>query len=111
MRYLSLNGTWKFNLVSEPKLRPTTFFQEGFDVSKWDNIPVPSNWEMQGYDHPIYCNVEYPHANTPPYIMARPGYMMGVRTMASTLWVRMCARLIYPRMVATTHHHPLCRGV
>ena len=76
-RYLSLNGTWKFNLVSEPKLRPTTFFQEGFDVSKWDDIPVPSNWEMQGYDHPIYCNVEYPHANTPPYIMARPGYNDG----------------------------------
>ncbi|MDC5105813.1 hypothetical protein NRA20_18800, partial [Acinetobacter baumannii] len=40
-RYLSLNGTWKFHLVSEPKLRPTTFFLEGFDVSKWDNIPVP----------------------------------------------------------------------
>lgn len=76
-RYLSLNGTWKFNLVSEPKLRPTTFFQEGFDASKWDDIPVPSNWEMQGYDHPIYCNVEYPHANTPPYIMARPGYNDG----------------------------------
>ena len=46
-------------------------------MSKWDNIPVPSNWEMQGYDHPIYCNVEYPHANTPPYIMARPGYNDG----------------------------------
>lgn len=76
-RYLSLNGTWKFHLVSEPKLRPTDFFKEGYDVSKWDDIPVPSNWEMQGYDHPIYCNVEYPHANTPPYIMARPGYNDG----------------------------------
>ena len=76
-RYLSLNGTWKFNLVSEPSKRPTDFFKDGFDVSRWDDIPVPSNWEMLGYDHPIYCNVEYPHANTPPYIMARPGYNDG----------------------------------
>ncbi|MCQ2239699.1 MAG: DUF4981 domain-containing protein [Bacteroidaceae bacterium] len=72
--YQSLNGTWKFNWVSEPEQRPLTFFEEGFDVSGWDNIPVPSNWEMQGYDHPIYANVEYPHANTPPYIEPREGF-------------------------------------
>ena len=56
-RYQSLNGTWKFNLVSEPSQRPLTFFEEGFDVSDWDEIPVPSNWEMHGYDKPIYNNV------------------------------------------------------
>ena len=76
-RYQSLNGTWKFNLVSEPSLRPLTFFEEGFDVSGWDEIPVPSNWEMHGYDKPIYNNVEYPHSNTPPFIKARPGYNDG----------------------------------
>ena len=73
----SLNGTWKFNLVDEPSKRPLDFYKEGFDVSAWDEIPVPSNWEMQGYDHPIYCNVEYPHSNTPPFIKARPGYNDG----------------------------------
>ena len=73
-RYMSLNGTWKFNLVSEPSERPLNFFEEGFDASGWDNLPVPSNWEMHGYDKPIYNNVEYPHANTPPFIKARPGY-------------------------------------
>ena len=73
-RFQSLNGTWKFNLVSEPSQRPLTFFEEGFDDSKWDEIPVPSNWEMHGYDKPIYCNVEYPHSNTPPFIKARPYY-------------------------------------
>lgn len=73
-RFLSLNGTWRFNLVSEPSQRPTDFFNEGFDASAWDTIPVPSNWEMHGYDKPIYCNVEYPHSNTPPFIKARPGY-------------------------------------
>ena len=76
-RYLSLNGTWRFNFVPEPSQRPTTFFEEGFDVSGWDTIPVPSNWEMQGYDHPIYANVEFPHANTPPFINARKGFNDG----------------------------------
>ncbi|MCF0236827.1 MAG: beta-galactosidase, partial [Bacteroidaceae bacterium] len=73
-RVQSLNGQWRFHLVSEPSLRPRDFWKEGFDDSKWDEIPVPSNWEMHGYDVPIYCNVEYPHGNTPPFITARPGF-------------------------------------
>lgn len=73
----SLNGQWRFNLVSESSLRPTDFYKLDFDASQWDEIPVPSNWEMQGYDRPIYANVEYPHANTPPFIKARPGYNDG----------------------------------
>ena len=76
-RYLSLNGTWRFHFVSEPSQRPMDFWKEGYDVSVWDTIPVPSNWEMQGYDRPIYANVEYPHSNTPPYIKARPGFNDG----------------------------------
>lgn len=73
----SLNGDWSFNLVSEPSLRPVDFYKEDFDVSGWETIPVPSNWEMLGYDHPIYANVEYPHANTPPYINPRKGFNDG----------------------------------
>ena len=69
--YLSLNGIWKFNLVDEPSLRPRDFYAENFDASSWNDIEVPSNWEMEGYDQPIYSNVEYPHANTPPYIRRR----------------------------------------
>ncbi len=72
--YSLLNGEWYFNLVPEPSQRPVDFYKEDFDVSGWDKIPVPSNWEMHGYDHPIYANVEYPHANTPPYIIARPKF-------------------------------------
>lgn len=75
--YQSLNGTWRFKLVSEPSQRPLDFYKEDYDVTDWDTIPVPSNWEMQGYDRPIYCNVEYPHSNTPPYIKARPGFNDG----------------------------------
>ena len=73
----SLNGDWSFNLVSEPSLCPVDFYKEDFDVSGWETIPVPSNWEMLGYDHPIYANVEYPHANTPPYINPRKGFNDG----------------------------------
>lgn len=76
-RYQTLNGTWKFNFVPEPSQRPLDFYKEGFDVSSWDTIPVPSNWEMQGYDKPIYANVEYPHSNTPPFINARKGFNDG----------------------------------
>lgn len=76
-RRLSLNGQWRFNLVSQPSERPTDFYKEGFDDSAWDHIEVPSNWEMHGYDKPIYNNVEYPHGNTPPYITARPGFNDG----------------------------------
>lgn len=75
--FLSLNGDWCFHFVSEPSLRPQDFYTEEYDVSGWDRIPVPSNWEMQGYDRPIYANVEYPHANTPPYIDARKGFNDG----------------------------------
>ncbi|MDD3491211.1 MAG: hypothetical protein PHR62_15150, partial [Paludibacter sp.] len=46
--WLSLNGTWKFNWVKHPDLRPKTFFNPAFDVSKWDDIPVPSSWNIYG---------------------------------------------------------------
>ncbi len=64
----SLNGQWKFNCVRTPEERPQDFYKPDFDVSKWAEIPVPSNWEMQGYDKPIYLNIRYPHPTNPPYI-------------------------------------------
>ena len=69
-----LNGDWYFNFADSPDTRPTNFYALDYDVSSWATIPVPSNWEMQGYDRPIYCNVEYPHSNTPPFIQAREGF-------------------------------------
>lgn len=59
-RFLSLNGAWKFHLVKEPGQRPTTFQNIGFDDSEWTTIPVPANWEVEGYDHPIYLDERYP---------------------------------------------------
>ena len=57
--YLLLNGTWKFMWVQSPKDRPTDFQDPSVDVSGWDDIPVPSNWELQGYGIPIYVNIPY----------------------------------------------------
>lgn len=60
----SLNGDWKFNWVPTPEERPKDFYQTNFDVSGWDNIPVPSSWNIVGlqkdgtqkYGTPIYVN-------------------------------------------------------
>ncbi|MFL9844868.1 glycoside hydrolase family 2 TIM barrel-domain containing protein [Flavobacterium rhizosphaerae] len=66
--YKTLNGEWKFNVVKNPVQRPLDFYAENFNDSSWKNIPVPSNWEMQGYDIPIYTNVAYPFPKNAPYI-------------------------------------------
>ena len=59
-RTISLNGTWKFYYSDSPAARPAGFFEVSADVSGWDEIPVPSNWERHGYGYPIYINVPYP---------------------------------------------------
>lgn len=66
--YMNLNGIWKFRFSPKPSERPSDFFENGFDDSKWDTISVPSNWEMKGYGTPIYTNVTYPFPKNPPYI-------------------------------------------
>ncbi len=55
--YRSLNGQWKFNWVPRVDDRPVDFYKPGFDDSRWKSIRVPSNWQMQGYDVPIYVNM------------------------------------------------------
>ena len=73
-RYMLLNGDWKFNWVKCPDERPVNFYKTSFNDATWDRIPVPSNWEMQGYGTPIYTNVTYPHRNRPPFIQGQQGY-------------------------------------
>ncbi|MHA1268990.1 MAG: glycoside hydrolase family 2 TIM barrel-domain containing protein [Candidatus Helarchaeota archaeon] len=58
--YKELNGIWKFNWVKRPKDRPEGFYRVEFDVSGWDEIEVPSNWQLKGYGIPIYTNIRYP---------------------------------------------------
>ncbi len=62
--YKSLDGTWKFRWVPEPSQRDSSFQNTNFDDSRWDDIEVPGNWNVQGlqkdgtmkYGVPIYVN-------------------------------------------------------
>ena len=62
-RKLSLDGLWKFKWVRSPKQRPLEFFEVHYDVSDWDTIKVPGNWEVEGYGVPIYVNHQYEFAD------------------------------------------------
>ncbi|MGC6429451.1 MAG: glycoside hydrolase family 2 TIM barrel-domain containing protein [Jejuia sp.] len=66
--YKSLNGDWQFKWVAKPAEASNNFQNNDFDASKWDNIDVPSNWEMRGYGTPIYTNSTYPFFNDYPNI-------------------------------------------
>ena len=52
----SLNGQWKFHYVPNADERPTNFFRTDYDDSGWGTIPVPGNWELNGYGIPVYVN-------------------------------------------------------
>jgi beta-galactosidase len=58
--YKSLDGLWKFNWVKTPDQRPYWFFKDDYDTRDWKDIEVPSNWQMKGYDLPVYQNIVYP---------------------------------------------------
>lgn len=64
-RYLSLNGPWKFHWSPRPADRPLDFWKPSADVGGWKDIPVPSNWQFEGYDIPIYVNMSYEFARNP----------------------------------------------
>lgn len=70
--YMTLNGMWKFNWVSDADRRPTDFFSPGFNDAGWDSIPVPGNWELYGYGDPLYVNIGYAwrndYKNNPPTV-------------------------------------------
>jgi len=63
--FLSLDGQWRFHLSPRPRERPRDFFRPGFDDSTWPRIPVPANWQMHGFDRPIYRNIDYPWDQDP----------------------------------------------
>lgn len=65
-----LNGTWKFHGSLRPADRPLEFYRPDFDDAGWHDMPVPSSWQMHGFDIPIYTNIIYPWpqpADQPPH--------------------------------------------
>ncbi|MBD5780386.1 exo-alpha-sialidase [Pelagicoccus sp. NFK12] len=55
---LSLDGEWKFKFAEDKKAADEYrwFFEEGYDYSDWDTIPVPSHWSLLGYEDPRWVN-------------------------------------------------------
>ncbi len=66
--YKSLNGSWDFYYANSVTERPTDFYKEGFSLTGWDKIEVPSNWEIKGYGIPFYTNIIYMFPPNPPFI-------------------------------------------
>ncbi|XAR63530.1 Beta-galactosidase [Bertholletia excelsa] len=64
----SLSGYWKFLLAPNPTSVPLNFYDYKFEDSSWETLPVPSNWQMHGYDRPIYTNIVYPFPLDPPKV-------------------------------------------
>ncbi len=64
----TLNGTWQFHISHKPADRPVDFYKNDFNNKDWKTIQVPGNWELQGFDIPIYSNIRYPFEANPPYI-------------------------------------------
>ena len=57
--FLSLDGTWKFNWVANADQRPTDFYKEDLDDSKWKTMNLPDIWEMNGFGDPEYVNIGF----------------------------------------------------
>ncbi|WP_262919509.1 sugar-binding domain-containing protein [Niabella hibiscisoli] len=68
-RYISLNGNWDFSFALKPGDEPKDFYKQ--KVSGWKQIPVPSSWEMQGYDKPIYKSAVYPFRPVNPPLVPK----------------------------------------
>ncbi len=67
-RFISLNGNWKFMWVRSPSEMIENFYSLDLDDSSWDEISVPSNWEVEGYGYPIYLDEKYPFDTSWPEV-------------------------------------------
>lgn len=65
--YEILNGDWKFAYCESPKDRIDDFYKTDFDASDWGTMPVPGNWELNGYGNPVYVNVANEFKSNPPF--------------------------------------------
>ncbi|WP_054023822.1 glycoside hydrolase family 2 TIM barrel-domain containing protein [Bacillus sp. FJAT-28004] len=66
--FRSLNGSWKFQYAKGPEWAPDGFYEENYDTSSWDDIQVPSHWQLKGYGNPHYTDLYYPFPVDPPHV-------------------------------------------
>ncbi len=64
--FLLLNGLWKFDWQRSPKNKPKGFETVNFNDDNWQQIPVPGNWETEGFGFPIYLDERFPFTTTWP---------------------------------------------
>ena len=69
---VSLDGQWRFHWSRNPEERPANFYEENYDVSQWNYITVPGNWQTQGFGTPIYININYPFVKNRPSVTSEP---------------------------------------
>jgi beta-galactosidase len=65
---LDLSGEWAFRLLPTSRVESDGFELPGFDDSEWDRLAVPSHWQLHGYGHPAYLNINYPIPVDPPFV-------------------------------------------
>jgi beta-galactosidase len=66
----TLNGQWRFHWAATPGQAPAGFERPDFDVSDWDEVRVPGDWQLQGYGHPMFRNIAHPFPADPPRVPA-----------------------------------------
>lgn len=73
--YRSLNGSWDFFFAEAPEVAPNGFMEPDYDCipvcpggAGWSALPVPSNWQMEGYGFPHYSSCPYPFPLDPPHV-------------------------------------------
>lgn len=64
----SLNGTWKFRYASSIEESVKDFYRTDLSEEGWQEIAVPSNWELKGFGEPIIRNIQYVFSPNPPFI-------------------------------------------
>ncbi|GAE92240.1 beta-galactosidase [Gracilibacillus boraciitolerans JCM 21714] len=67
-RFQLLNGTWKFAYYQTPEEVPEQIHDSEYNTEEWDDLIVPSNWQMHGYGIPHYTNKQYPFPIDPPHV-------------------------------------------
>lgn len=66
--YQSLDGSWQFFYVEAPELSPAGFYEKEYEDNSWDEIQVPSCWQMKGYGKMSYTDLYYLFPIHPPYV-------------------------------------------
>lgn len=67
-RFKLLSGEWAFSYYNSIDDVPDSIIKKETNIAGWDRLPVPSNWQLHGYDAPQYLNTRYPFPVDPPYV-------------------------------------------